>query len=288
MIRTFILGNPRSGTSLLRLMLNQHTEIVAPPECGFMQWWHFKYKSWKEQDCFNEKLELFLNDLFSSRKIETWDLDRNKLKHYILNNKPKNFGALAECVYLTYDLQPESIGVVVDKNNYYINHIPLIKNIWPDAKFIHLVRDGRDVACSYMDVYHLETHSPYKPKLPVAITQIAQEWINNNRLIAKLLTEKGKNYSLVKYEDLIIDTQKTLKNITDFLGIDFEISMLDYYTSHKFRKQEPLQTLDWKIKTREKPDPTKIERYRTDLTEEQIELFNKIAEDELIYFEYAI
>ena len=41
----FIIGNPRSGTSLFRIMLSCHPEIIVPPECGFIQWWHDKYQN---------------------------------------------------------------------------------------------------------------------------------------------------------------------------------------------------------------------------------------------------
>lgn len=43
----FIIGSPRSGTTLLRLMMNSHPRIVVPPECGFAVWWYEKYQHWK-------------------------------------------------------------------------------------------------------------------------------------------------------------------------------------------------------------------------------------------------
>ncbi|MGB0789818.1 MAG: sulfotransferase, partial [Marinirhabdus sp.] len=72
--RVFILGNPRSGTSLLRLMLNQHSSIVAPPESGFSLWWLHKYGNWCKADNAPQKINGFIDDVLSSRKIETWHL----------------------------------------------------------------------------------------------------------------------------------------------------------------------------------------------------------------------
>ncbi|MFW5793380.1 MAG: sulfotransferase family protein [Bacteroidota bacterium] len=287
MQKIFILGNPRSGTSLFRLMLNQHSEIVAPPESGFLQWWYHKYNDWTKKDNFSNRLELFLNDLFTSKKIETWVLDREKLKNFIIAKNPADYGTLIGCVYLAYKSQSDNIRVIADKNNYFISHIPELKSIWPDAKFIHLIRDGRDVACSYIDVDKLKTDSPYKPKLPINIEQIANEWIKNNRTIAQLHKENSENYFLIKYEDIISKTQKALRGVCDFLDLNFEYNMLDYYNQKNVSKAEPLQTLDWKEKTRDKPDPKKIKRYKHDLNQEQIKLFNRIAEPELKLYGYT-
>ena len=55
----FILGNPRSGTTLLRLMLNSHPKLGVPPECGMIQWWNEKYKNKNLQDVY----DTFINDI---------------------------------------------------------------------------------------------------------------------------------------------------------------------------------------------------------------------------------
>lgn len=286
MKKVFILGNPRSGTSLFRLMLNQHSKIVAPPESGFMQWWFKKYKNWDISDNFNNRINEFLDDLYESRKFETWKINRNALKEIILLKKPKDYAQLTECVYLAYDSNPENIKIIADKNNYYINHLTELKKIWPDAKFIHIIRDGRDVACSYLDMSELETDSPYKPNLPENIRKIAKDWVDNNNEIAALSKKYPENYILIKYEDLIIDSRNTLANFCDFLGIEFDHKMLDYYKPSVRDKSEPKETLDWKKKTLEKPDLKRIGRYSCDLKKKQIELFNNIALPSLKLYGY--
>jgi hypothetical protein len=98
----FILGNPRSGTSLFRIMLNAHPEIVAPPECGFAHWWLRKYYNWQESDIKTNRLNKFLDDLFGSTKIETWDLQQKSVEALILSIKPKTYSELVKCIYLSY------------------------------------------------------------------------------------------------------------------------------------------------------------------------------------------
>ncbi|MFZ1798494.1 MAG: sulfotransferase, partial [Chitinophagaceae bacterium] len=90
----FVLGNPRSGTTLLRLMLNAHADICIPPECGFIQWWFQKYQSWSTQNNNHEDVAAFISDLQTSKKIETWKLDDLLLAKIILENKPVDYAGL--------------------------------------------------------------------------------------------------------------------------------------------------------------------------------------------------
>lgn len=288
MKKVFILGNPRSGTSLIRLMLQQHSNIVAPPESGFMQWWFNKYKNWKIDDNSDNEVDKFLDDLFTSKKIETWNLSRNNLKNNILQKKPKNYGELMAIIYMAYKFYSENLKVIVDKNNYYINHLEDIKQIWPEAKFIHVVRDGRDIACSYLDVNKLKTRSPYKPKLSTSIERIAYEWIENNRKIFKLSEHYLEKYILIKYEDIVFKPKETLSKICKFLDVVFEPEMLTYYKKKSNKYIEPTETIDWKKKVLEKPDWKKVGRHKKELSKEQIELFNKIASNDLIFYGYQL
>src|SRR5690606_17674480 len=98
--KLFILGNPRSGTSLFRLMMNSHRRVGAPPECGFLHWWYGKYGGWSVADGRNpEKVDKFIADLLTSKKIESWELVASELRRYLLNIQPANYGALTAACY---------------------------------------------------------------------------------------------------------------------------------------------------------------------------------------------
>lgn len=177
----FILGNPRSGTTLLRLILTTHTRLSVPPECGFLVWWYDKYKTWNISDSGNKlNIDRYLQDLKTSRKIETWGLNYDDLHNLILTSEPKNYGELSSLVYLSYSMhEGKSIHLWGDKNNHYLHHLQTLYTLYPNGYFIHLVRDGRDVACSYRALKNLDTQSPYKPQLPYSIKKIAAEWSLN-------------------------------------------------------------------------------------------------------------
>lgn len=280
----FILGNPRSGTSLFRLMLNAHSHIIAPPECGFMQWWYEKYKDWSAIDNKTQRLEEFLDDLFTSKKIETWQLNEEELYSIIRNEQPVDYNELTSCVYLAYGVKRERAKLLVDKNNYYIHHLDWLKQMWPNAMFIHLVRDGRDVACSYRGVHKLKTTSNFKPQLPQCIEEIAEEWTQNNHRIESEISNFA--YHLIRYEDLVQMPEQSLKKVCHFLGLSFEKSMLSYYELKDDSSIEPKETLDWKRKTREMPDTKRIGQFRQLLSKSEKTNFEKISEKQLKLYGY--
>ena len=290
MEKVFIIGNPRSGTSLFRLMLNAHPQIISPPECGFLHWWFAKYKDWNELSNTSNQIEVFINDLKTSKKITNWDLDFEKLKQKIIDLKPKNYASLGEIVYLLFAEQKGKKPILIaDKNNYYIHHLNELNEIWPTAKYIVVVRDGRDVACSYINVEKLVTDSPYKPKLSNDISTIAKEWVSNNNTCLNYINSLNNSRSfIVRYEDIVTNPILFLTKVCHFLGLNFDEEMLTYYIKNIELKDEPISTLDWKLKTMESPDINNIGKHKTELNKEDLNKFNKIATILLKKFNYEI
>ena len=290
MDKVFILGNPRSGTSLFRLMLNSHSMINATPECGFLHWWYKKYADWDSSCISSNRLDEYISDLESSKRIEDWKMDYALLKAKIVQENPENYAKLGELVYTFYGEQKGKYAkVIADKNNYYINHFNDLKEIWPDAKYILVVRDGRDVACSYLNMEKLITNSPYKPYLSTDIKTIAKEWLTNNQNILSFSESlNNSQFMVIRYEDFVTDSALYLTKVCNFLGLNFESNMLNYFIKNAKEHDEPLSSLDWKKKTLEKPDKDNIGKYKIELEKESIEEFNAIAKEILQKFNYEI
>lgn len=284
----FVLGNPRSGTSLLRLMLNSHPNLVIPPESGFLEWWYKKYADWDLLDINTARQKEFIEDLITSKKFETWEFDSNLLIATIQREMPNSYSQLIACVYISYGLQQGKKNFRWgDKNNYYVNKLELINNLYPRATYVHIIRDGRDVACSYKEINKLESFSEYKPKLPSDIQEIAKSWVANNSIILSFFsTIATEQYLTIRLEDLLLKTEQTLKNLCQLIAISYNKEMLKYYIHNKKLGMEPQSTLDWKKKTLEKPDPSIIGRYMNGLSEEEISNFNAISYDLLKKFHY--
>ncbi|MCH4823798.1 sulfotransferase [Gramella lutea] len=288
----FVIGNPRSGTSLYRLILTSHSDICVPPECGFIQWWYEKYKTWNLSNTNNDsEVQLFVEDLKTSKKIETWNLNYEELRFNISgNSRIESYADLCLFVIESYARQqsktPEFLG---DKNNYYVKHLDLLYTIYPKAKFLFLIRDGRDVACSYLAISKKEIKSKYKPHLPTDIEEIAKEWSENNEQILKFSKRLPQgNFHILKYEDLVTGFDESLKDVCNLLELPFEQSMRQFHEYNQNKQLEPSETLEWKQKTREPIDKKNIEKYKSEMSEVQQKLFEKIAASTLEKFDYKL
>ena len=114
--------------------------------------------------------------------------------------KPNDFSSLMDSVYLhysKYNLSKE-VEIYGDKNNFYLNKIDLLANLYNDAKFIHIIRDGRSIAVSYKDLNKKKMNSKYAPDLPTEIAIIAKEWSENIQMIHTSF-EKFKLYPTPYY-----------------------------------------------------------------------------------------
>ncbi|MEP5253977.1 MAG: sulfotransferase [Winogradskyella arenosi] len=282
----YILGNPRSGTSLLRLLLNSHSLITVPPECGFFLWLKPKYINWDASNLNSKDIREFIEDVQASKKFEIWNLSNKILEKIIKRNKPKNYNELSLCVYLSYaflsDKWPRCVG---DKNNYYINHLQELDDLSPDAFVVHLVRDGRDVVSSYREINNVSDTYKYKPNLPFSISDIATEWQTNNLNIFNFYKDSDK-YLTVKYEDLLQRPEVILTQILNKLNLSFESKMLEFYKENALKQIEPKETLAWKLKTLQPLDKSNIGMYKEKLTTLEIEEFNTIACESLRLFGY--
>lgn len=283
----FIIGNPRSGTSLFRLLLTSHSKIVIPPECGFIVWLYKDFKNWSVID--NEtKLDIFLEALFGCKKFDTWEIDLGSLKAYIKQRNPKKYSELCESIYVYYSLKfHKDITVWGDKNNFHIDYLNELLEIHPQAKFIHLVRDGRDVFCSYLDVMKNEVKSPYAPRLSTDINSVASEWNSNLIKVEKFFTSQPDiNTKTVRYEDLIATPKALLEDVFSWCGLDYEESVLEFFNHNISLKLEPEKTLEWKAKTKEPIDPDNSGKFRSILSTDEIEQFNNTAQESLTRYGY--
>lgn len=267
-------------------MLTSHPNIIIPPESHFFLWLHDKYINWNFERDFNK----FIEDLYKSTKFETWELKRQELIKFLMCTKPETYADLISQIYFLYGLKHDkSVILWGDKNSLWKEKLPQIIEVFPNAFFIHIVRDGRDVCVSYLKLNEKKLKNKYAPKLPSEIEEIATSWRDNVLYIEHFLTTGiTKKHFKIKYEELVISTEQTLREIFTFLNMPYSDEPSNYYKINKEKKFEPELYLDWKQKITEKPDKLNIGKYKTELSLEQIAVFNKIAYEQLKSFDYSI
>ncbi len=287
----FVIGSPRSGTTLLRLLLTSHPALVVPPECGFVVWLHPTFGDWGVQE-FSDPASLsrFAAEVTASRKFESWGVSLEDVENAIARRKPRDYSEACESVYRLFCTHcGKDAAIWGDKNNFYLAHIQTLKAIFSEARFIHIVRDGRDVACSYREVMGGHTNSPYRPSFPVTIDDIARQWSRDVQEIRKQLERLNTHQVIeLRYEDLTAAPQRELTRICDWLRIPFDTDMLHFYESNRQNLLEPAATLDWKLRTLEPISTHTVGRHTVLLDQAEINVFLSIARSELQHYQYLI
>lgn len=235
----FVIGNPRSGTSLLRLLLTSHPDLLIPPECGFIIWLRSDYGNWRYSDCAGlQKISRFIAQLFRTEKFETWGLYREVVRGEIERPQPRNYQELCAAVYSSYGISVgKKFKIWGDKNNFYIRNLDEIFSLFKIAFYLHILRDGRDVACSYRQVMAESSKSPYAPELKTEIAEIALDWTSNVLAIDSFMNSIPLAQSMtIKYEDLVFSPSRTTKWLCKWIGLPFDLKMLSCYKINADKK----------------------------------------------------
>jgi len=215
----FIVGSGRSGTTLLRLLLNGHSRIHIPPETWFLT--DLVKELPLDRELSTAEVERATHLITSNYRWPDMQMDAEAFARYVeLLERPRLL-AIVEMVYQT-QLNRTSKPRFGDKTPPYIHIVPQLLRLFPGAKFIHLVRDGRDVALSYVDAgFHDPGSRCYDGGNFDWISTIRRATSYANATFAdRILT--------VRYEELTSNPEHSLRKICAFLEEEFEPQMLDW------------------------------------------------------------
>jgi hypothetical protein len=262
----FVFGCPRSGTTLLSLMLHSHSRIAIPPETRFLMPVYRRRKEFGDLTVRENRRDLALYILRTpGMKFRHLGLPRPPLRKQIVQGPP-TIGSALGTVYRGYAQRfgKERWG---DKRPTYFRNVDAIRTLFPDVQFVHLIRDGRDCVASLkrmswwqqdsIDAMAMWTHS-----------------VDCGRRAARRLP--ADTFYAVHYEQLVTDPRGQLMALCDFLGEDFEESMLE---SHRVAAPElpEKQRTEWHANTAKQVNAAAIGGYAEGLEPWELRLFEFVA-----------
>lgn len=254
----FFVGTNGSGTTLHRAIFDSHPDLAIPGEAQFVAKMAGNRERYEGEGFDSGRL---IKDLRKQDRFENWGLDFDDVEKVLAAPPVEDFpGAIRRLYQLYADQRGKSrYG---DKTQANIHHLPLLAELFPESKFIHAVRDGRDVALAHTDGTKIE--------------QVAVSW--KRRVTAG--REAGKalgpdRYIESRFEDLIEDTETSVRRICDFLDLTYDTQMLRYYE----RAGDIVATTA--VPDRHKDiflPPTKgLKDWRRDLSDDQVARFEALA-----------
>jgi Sulfotransferase family len=229
----FVVGCSRSGTTLLRAMLDAHPQLAVPPESHF---------------ALATDVRRLRRALRRERWFALWDLEAPDLRGL-------NVADAVRALFAAY-AGKQGKPRYADKTPHYVSHLPELAGRFPEARFVHVIRDGRDVALSLREV----------PWGPDGVEEAAMHW--RRRVLEGRAAGLGPDrYRELRYEALVAGPEDELRSLAAWLDLPYDDAMLRYaerplvvpYPEHHGRLRQPPTpgVRDWR---REMP-PADVARF---------------------------
>jgi len=206
----FIIGCGRSGTTLLRAMLNSHPKVAIPLESLFI----VDYLQRQDID------PVIIRELMTKEyEIKAWGLKLYPSDLYDCDTVAE----MIEKIHRLYALKHNKV-IWGQKTPRFVRYGDLLKKAFPQAKFINLIRDPRAVVSSLISS-NVHRSNPY---------YACRRW--NNDVFSGLQLEKKYPESTIRimYEDLVSKPTETLQRICSFLNLEYDINLLNYHQTTGF------------------------------------------------------
>lgn len=264
----FFVGCGRSGTTLLRAMFDSHPDLAIPSESYFVGNLGRRAAVYERPAGFDA--ELFLTELLEISWVRQWGLPERALRRAFAAAPVTSFAAAVRRVFRCY---ADAAGKARygDKTPNYVARMPLIAGLVPEARFVHIIRDGRDVTTSFRRV-------PFGPTSAAEGALFWQSRVRGGRVAGQALGVH--RYREVRYEALVEDPPAVLRDLCGFLDLPFDERMLAYTDkadelmaggrpgAHVNLALPPTKALrDWRVQM-SRPDVRRFELLAGDLLEE--------------------
>lgn len=255
-----ILGVSRSGTTLLRVMLDRNSRLAVPDESFFIP-------LLADRHLLRVDADDFLDDLRRLETVREWGVPLDKVRPRLSDRMP-----VAQAISAVYEVYAEEQGKPRwgDKTPMYMRHLPLLRRLFPDAQYVHVVRDGRDAAISFLSMPEGIAFETWAH--PRSAADFASVWRTEVAAARRLAERLGlERYLEVRYEDLVADAEGVLRTICSFAGLPYERAMTDYAGSGSEEKahQQSLR----------RPLTPGLRDWRTQMTPEDLAAFEGVAGD---------
>jgi hypothetical protein len=206
----FFIGRARSGTTLLRAIFDGHPELAVPPES------HFIVPFRPRRGAFD--LDRFLTSVQAHPRYRHWGLDDDEVRRRVTHDAPATYPDAVRSLFAAYAAHHGKLGYG-DKTPAYVYQVPILARMFPEARFVHIIRDGRDASISFLRTEFASG----------GIEDAAWAWKVGTQRARRAGARLGaERYHEVRYESLVDDPETETRRVADFLGLTYTPEMLSY------------------------------------------------------------
>jgi hypothetical protein len=266
----FILGTQRSGTTLLRLILNAHSKIAIPEEARFLT--PLLRTKYLKDNISGEALRRMILYLSSNEQFKLWNYDSREFFAHLSQKTQISLRELIDSMFSSY-CASEGKTIWGDKSLFF-GSIDILNALFPDSRFVHIVRDGRDVFDSWRKM------DPTKNNAAV----IALDWSYKLYKIECSLKKLAPERQLtIRYEDLIENPEGAIKTVCSSIGVEYETGMLEFHKTSHYYIGDHHSNLIFNAVTN-----NNREKWRKNLAPEETRIFNMVGRHYLAKYRYEL
>lgn len=275
----FIVYDARSGSTFLSDLLIKNTNVSIPPESNFIATLLVEYP--KELIENNNDFEKIIKIVYSDRKFSDWDITYSEIEFFIKNKLPLSIHDFILIVCQIYRNKnfPDSTKFGI-KQKTYLTHYEKIKKVFPNSKYIGIVRDGRAVFNSKKTSIYSATGKPFETNPYKA----AREWCKTLNLLKEVKKKYPNETLILSYEEMILTPQKVIKLTSEFLGLAFTENPNQNDRSYSI----PERYGNLHQNVGKKPIDSRINAWQKSLSSKEIYAFESVAYKELLSLGYNV
>jgi len=266
----FIVGSPRSGTTLLKRIVDAHPDIAIPPESHWIPRWYEERKGLTPEGFITAGL---ISSLLAYPKFKRLGFSGEEVNALTKSGEPVLYSTFVTGIFNLYGKAQGKL-LVGDKTPSYARRIRTLHALWPRARFVHLIRDGRDVCLSYVNWKKFKKRATLPTCNDHPVITTALWWECHVRLAQEAGNMLGPAlYHEIRYESLVANPAEECKALCAFLGVPYADAMLRFYEGR--RRTDP--GLD--AKRAWLPITPGLRDWKTQMPAEEIEQFEAAAGD---------
>lgn len=262
----FIVGFQRSGTTLLRLMLDNHPEVAIPLDTvGLWGRYEAKLAGTYNNLATEDDLRRLVGDLLAEERIRLWEVPLEAGPVALAVGPERTLARVMDALHRAY-AAAKGKARWGDKDPGNMTRMHRVNEWFPGSQFVHIVRDGRDACLS-----QLKVEFGFDDLLPCACRWREEvEWV---RRIGALLGPA--RYLELRYEDLVKRPEEELRRVCSFLGLGYAPEMLEYH--RRVERSVPESRRHIWPKIARPPQADNVEQWRREMTPGQVLCFEKRA-----------
>ncbi len=269
----FIVGTGRSGTTLLRMMMDSHPDLCIAPETHWLR-------------ALVEQIQLNPDNRSAIRRLLTstpnWGdmgIDSAKLDRLLAQHTGVDFVLALYRAYAERTADKATAALLGDKTPQHGQIMTTIASLLPEAHFVHIIRDGRDVAMSHRDMWFGPGRDPQRA---------AEFWASRIRETRRQ-GQLGVRYMELSYERLLIEPRAAITAVDAFIGLRFHENQLNYAATAERRLAEfgdvrnagvvtpaSMRRSAFRLTT-EPIEASRIGRWRNEMSAQDVAAYERVA-----------